>query len=87
MHYVYVIINETGELYFGSTNDLPKRFKEHNAGKSYSTKGHAWKLVYYESYFSEADARLREKKLKQFGQSVKHLKNRLKNSLAKISAG
>lgn len=87
MTYVYVIINELGELYFGSTIDLKRRFKEHNSDKCYSTKNHKWKLVYYEAYFSESDARAREQKLKDFGQSVKHLKNRLKNSLAKISAG
>lgn len=87
MTYVYVIVNELNELYFGSTRDLRKRLKEHNSGRSAYTKNHKWKLVYYEAYFSEADARTREQKLKSFGQSVKHLKNRLKNSLAKISAG
>jgi putative endonuclease len=87
MAYVYTIINELGELYIGSTVDLRKRIKEHNSGKSTYTKNHKWRLVYYEAYFSKADVRLREKKLKDFGQSVKHLKSRLKNSLAKISAG
>ena len=87
MFYVYVLIDQEGELYFGSTNNLKRRFKEHNSEKVDSTKGRSWKLLYYEAYFSEQDARARESKLKQFGQSVKHLKNRLKHSITKISAG
>lgn len=87
MTYVYIIINGLNEIYIGSTIDLRKRMKEHNSGKSFYTKGSKWKLLYYEAYFAESDARKREMKLKQFGQSVKHLKNRLQNSFKKISAG
>lgn len=61
MYYVYLIKNEKNEIYYGSTNDLRRRFAEHNSNKSFSTKGHKWKLVYYESYHSETDARNREK--------------------------
>ena len=87
MFYLYAIINEKSELYFGSTKDLRRRLVQHNQGKTFSTYGHKWKLVYYEAYFSEADVRVRERKLKHYGQSIKHLKNRLKNSLSEISAG
>ncbi len=87
MTYVYLIINEVGDSYLGSTIDLKRRMIEHNSGRSSYTKGHVWKLVYYEAYFSELDARLREKKLKNFGQSMTHLKNRLSSSLSKISEG
>lgn len=87
MVYVYVLVNEKNDLYFGSTRDLRARLKQHNTNKSFSTQGHQWQLVYYEAYSAEKDARLREKKLKQFGQSIKHLKNRLHYSLAEISAG
>lgn len=87
MYYTYLLINERKELYFGSTRNLRSRFKQHNNNTSQSTKNHQWRIVYYEAYFSEKDARLREQKLKQFGQSIKHLKNRIINSLKEISAG
>ena len=83
MHYLYLIKNEINELYFGCTHDLKRRFKEHNSGKSAYTRGHRWKLIYYEAYLSKEDAFLREKRLKQFGQSMSHLKNRLKFTLSK----
>lgn len=82
MFYVYLIKNECGDLYYGSTNDLRRRMSEHNAGESIATRGHQWKLVYYEAYLGEKDARFREQQLKHYGQSLSHLKNRLKYSLS-----
>jgi len=82
-----MMVNENKEIYIGSTNDLKRRFAEHNIGKSFSTKNHKWKLVYYEAYFSEQDARIREQKLKQHGRTKSHLKNRIQTSLLEISVG
>ena len=74
MYYVYLIKNNRDkETYIGYTNNLKRRLKEHKDKKP--------ELVYYESYKSEKDARLREMKLKQRGQTVRRLKERLKNSL------
>lgn len=74
MYYVYLIRNtKTKELYIGYTNDLKRRLAEH------ATKNP--ELLYYESYKADADARRREKMLKQRGQSIRRLKERLKNSL------
>jgi predicted GIY-YIG superfamily endonuclease len=89
MNYVYIIKNENRELYYGSTNDLKKRFVEHNSNKSFSTKNHNWKLIYYEAYLSEKDAREREHQLKYHGQALAQLKRRISDSLsgAKVSAG
>lgn len=81
MFYVYLIKNELSEIYYGSTNDLRRRLSEHNSGKAFSTRHHNWKLVYYESYFSEKDAREREKRLKYHGQALAQLKRRIKDSL------
>jgi putative endonuclease len=81
MYYVYLIQNEKDEIYYGSTNNLRKRFKEHNRGEVKSTKGGKWGLVYYEAFSSEADAREREKQLKHHGQALAQLKRRLKKSL------
>lgn len=80
MYYFYTIENKNGDLYYGSTNDLRKRLREHNSGKSSSTKGHIWEVVYYEAYRSETDAREREKQIKQHGQAKAQLKRRIKNS-------
>ena len=70
MFYLYFIRNKLSkETYIGYTNNLSRRFKEH-ADKSPE-------LIYYEAYKSQADARQREWKLKQRGQTVRRLRERL----------
>ena len=81
MFYVYVLKNESDELYFGSTNDLRRRLSEHNSGKSLFTRNHEWTLVYYEAYRVESDARNREHQIKLHGQAKAQLKRRIKASL------
>lgn len=83
MYYVYIIKNEIGELYYGYTNNLRKIFFEHNSNKSFSTKNHLWKLIYYEAYFDSKDAIDREKRLKNYGQALGQLKRRIKKSLSR----
>lgn len=69
------------DLYTGSTNDLKRRLKEHNAGEVQSTKSRTpFRVIYYEAYLSEDDARNREQQLKLRGQALIHLKNRIKKS-------
>lgn len=80
MYYFYVIENETGDMYYGYTEDLKRRLSEHQAGKSFATKGSNWSLVYYEAYRSEADAHDREHKVKHNGGTKKHLKSRISRS-------
>jgi predicted GIY-YIG superfamily endonuclease len=43
-----------------------------------------WSIVYYESFLSLEDAKMREKSLKSFGKAYSQLKLRMKNSLNKI---
>lgn len=66
MYYTYIIKGQkTGHWYTGSTNDLRKRFKQHNEEKSTWTKNRTpWDLIYYEACLNEQDARAREKYLK-----------------------
>lgn len=85
MFYVYLLKNELNNIYIGSTNDLRRRLKEHKTGKSISTQGHEWELIYYEAYKAEKDAREREHQLKQHGQAKAKLKSRIKFSLANQS--
>lgn len=80
MYYVYCIQNENGKLYYGFTDNLKRRFQEHNENRSHSTRGHQWTLVYYEAYRSEVDARNREEQLKAYGQALAQLKRRIENS-------
>ncbi len=47
------------------TNDLRKRFSEHNTGKSSYTKSRGpYKIIYYEASIDQEDARSRELYLK-----------------------
>lgn len=83
MFYTYILKSEKGaRLYTGSTNDLRKRFKEHNTGRSaYTAKRGPYKLIYYEACSNEGDARTREKYLKT-GIGKRYIQNRLKRFLS-----
>ena len=83
MYYVYILKSrKDNKLYLGYSSDLRKRIKEHSRGRVYSTKNRLpIKLIYYEAYRSIDDARIREKQLKYFGKTYKHLKNKIKQSL------
>jgi len=84
MYYVYVLKSEKDRsLYIGYTNNLKRRFEEHNEGKNTSTKYKIpFELVYYEAYGSKSDAKYREKQLKRFAQSYAALKKRIRNSIS-----
>jgi len=83
MYWVYIIKSkQNNSLYIGTTPNLEERIKEHNKGKSQSTKRYIpWVLIYTEGYFSKEDALLREKNLKYFGKVYAQLKRRIKKSL------
>jgi len=74
MYYVYLIRNQkNNKTYIGYTENLRRRLYEHRNKKP--------DLIYYEAYKNKKDAYSREQKLKQRGQSIRWLKERLKNSL------
>ena len=66
MYYVYVLQSEMDHgLYIGYSSDLRRRMTEHYDGLSLATKHRRpWRLVYYEAYLEEVDARGREVFLK-----------------------
>lgn len=66
MYYVYILHSEKdGKLYTGFTDDLRKRIDKHYRGFIPATKNRLpLKLIYYEAYIKEADAKRREKFLK-----------------------
>ena len=79
MHYVYLLRSKkTNEFYIGSTEDLRRRFYQHNDSQNTSTEyGTPWVLVYYEAFPTKALALERERKLKRYGKGLVELKKRL----------
>lgn len=86
MHYVYILYsNKLEQKYIGYSTDLKQRVKEHNDGKTTSTaRGKPWKLIYYECFLSEKDARREELFLKS-GKGRDRLKFLLHNTLGRIA--
>ena len=85
MYYTYVLRStKDRKLYTGFTNDLRKRFKEHNEGKSRYTKSRGpFELIYYEACHNRDDARSRELYLKS-GMGKRYIKARLKRFLFQV---
>jgi putative endonuclease len=83
MFYVYMLKSlKNNTLYIGSTNNLRRRFTEHNSGHGGYTKKYApYELVYYEAYKSEKDARERETNLKLRRNAFSQLKRRVEESI------
>ncbi len=82
-YYVYVLksLNDN-KLYTGCTNDLRKRFKQHQQGYVTSTKDRLpVEIIYYEMCLSQTDAFNREKYLKTC-MGKRYIKNRLKSFLS-----
>lgn len=77
--YVYVLeSSKNRSLYVGYTADLKKRLEEHNRGLNFSTQAYRpWRLIHYEAYRNEKDAKRREKYLKT-NQGSRLLKRMLK---------
>ncbi|TFG73274.1 MAG: GIY-YIG nuclease family protein [Flavobacteriales bacterium] len=65
-YYVYVLRSTKFERnYVGFTRNVSKRLRQHKAGKNKSTKPYlSWKLLFFESFQTKAEALEREKFLK-----------------------
>ena len=68
MAYVYILQSEINKRYYiGSTENLERRFEEHNSGKSRYTKlTKPFKLVFSQEFDSFIQAQHIERKLKSF---------------------
>jgi putative endonuclease len=76
LSYIYVLQSPDGQdIYVGFSNDLKRRMSEHE-GSAHP----GWELVYYEAYRSESDARRRERRLKDHGNAIRQLTERIKDS-------
>ena len=86
MYYVYILFSvKDKRLYTGFSDNLRSRFKAHTEGYVKATKHRRpLKLIYYEAYSSESDARQREKYLKG-GNGRGELKIQLKDTLTGLN--
>ena len=84
MFYMYILKSlKDGKLYIGSCNDLESRLKKHNSGQVKSTKNRIpFKIVYYEAYADEGEARHREHNLKLRARALRQLLLRIKESIS-----
>jgi len=82
VYFVYILQSEKdGRLYIGITDDIERRPKEHNEGKSLATRPFGpYRLIYYEAYLDIKDAKAREKFLKS-GWGRRSIKVMLKHYL------
>ncbi|MGB3607489.1 MAG: GIY-YIG nuclease family protein [Psychroserpens sp.] len=74
-HYVYIITNKPkGVLYIGETKRLKTRIYQHKNKAhptTFSARYNIDKLVYFEEYNSESEAKLREKQMKKWNRDWK----------------
>ncbi|MEE9162887.1 MAG: GIY-YIG nuclease family protein [Candidatus Neomarinimicrobiota bacterium] len=77
MYWVYVLQSKKdGGFYTGYTQDLDKRVREHNAGKTRSLRGRMpLELVYSEEFPHKRAAKERERQIKSWkgGEGLKNL--------------
>lgn len=76
MYLVYILKSlSKNRYYIGCTKDIARRLKEHNTGKTRSTKRHApWKVVYTEEFKIASEAFKREKEIKSYKSGIKFKK-------------
>ena len=75
-YFVYIMSNNANStLYVGVTNDLERRVHEHRTPdtRSFTTRYHCHKLVYYEEYSSINEAIAREKQIKSWNRARKDM--------------
>ena len=89
MWYTYILQSiKNKSLYVGVTNNLVRRFKEHNQGigGEYTKNNKPFKLIFYEAYLKKEDAYraerffksgygrevLKKDKLKSYFKEIKH---------------
>ncbi len=79
MWYTYIIKSKScNKYYIGYTENLEKRLREHNGGKTKSIKAFIpFDIIYYESYNNKPEAYKRERKIKKYkgGEAFKKLIN------------
>ena len=73
-YYIYILTNKNKTtLYIGVTNDLQRRFSEHQEGigSKFTKRYNIHHLIYYESFNNISKAIAREKQLKRWSRMKK----------------
>jgi len=85
MYYVYILKSlKDGKIYTGFSSNLKRRLSEHTQGIVKSTKNRRpLKLICYQAFVSEIDAKNEEKYLKSGSKARNALKLRIKESLTR----
>ena len=81
MYFVYFVRSQQDDsVYVGYTDDLDKRLKQHNQGKTRSLKCKLpVRLIYCEAYLSKTVARKREIQFKKNWSEKEKVLKRIKN--------
>lgn len=68
MYYTYVLQSDSSRRYYiGSTSDIRRRLKEHNSGKTKSTKNRGpFRVVYVKIQTTKEEAYRHEMKIKSY---------------------
>ena len=68
----YILFSDKlNKYYVGSCLDIERRLNEHNLGHSkFTSTGIPWKLVYFEKFETELEARRREMQIKKMKSRV-----------------
>lgn len=71
--YVYILASQSGTLYIGVTNSLPRRVAEHKEKimSGFTKRYSCNRLVYYEYYSDISAALAREKEIKKWRREKK----------------
>lgn len=74
-HYIYIITNKkNGVLYIGKTKRLKTRIYQHKTKAhptTFSARYNLDKVVYFEQFKTEGEARLKEKQMKKWNRAWK----------------
>ncbi len=86
MFYFYVLkFKKNGKLYYGFTNNLKRRIRDHNSGQSdFSSRNGKFDLIFYEAYINKNDAMAAEKYFKS-GHGREVLRGKLKNYFGSVA--
>jgi putative endonuclease len=81
-YFLYILRSQKDQkLYIGITDNLERRLKEHNSGRSKSTKSRVpFSLVYNESFLSRSDAAKREWYFKNTSEGNKMMRELIRAS-------
>jgi putative endonuclease len=78
MWFVYILLCQDGSFYTGATNNLEKRFLDHQSGRGgkYTRSHKPFKMVYSEKFPTQSEALKREIEIKSWsrGKKIKLLK-------------